>query len=138
MRIIDTFYTMLFNKCPQCHQGQVFKSKNPYSLGRIFEMNEKCEHCELKFEKETGFFYGALYVSYALTSGWFLTWFILYLTVLNWDTFYFALFIAGTLIVLSPLAIRWSRLIWMNFFYKYKKELKNYNHTNHIHNLTNQ
>ncbi|MBK6836428.1 MAG: DUF983 domain-containing protein [Bacteroidetes bacterium] len=135
MRITNTLYTMLFNKCPQCHQGQVFKSKNPYAIGRIFEMHEKCEHCELKFEKETGFFTEHC-MFHALTSGWFLTWFVLYLTVLKWDTFYFALFIAGTLIALSPLAIRWSRLIWLNFFYKYKKELNNSNHSNHIHNLS--
>jgi hypothetical protein len=88
-------------------------------------MHEHCTNCNLKYERETGFFYGAMYASYALTSGWFLLWFILYLTVLDWDTFYFALFIAITILLLSPLAIRLSRLIWLNLFFSYEDEKNN-------------
>jgi hypothetical protein len=65
-----------------------------------------------------------MYVSYALASGWFLLWFALQNYVLNWDLLAFALFVTGTIILLSPLNLRWSRLIWLNFFFKYNK---NYN-----------
>jgi len=122
MKIVSKTYSVLFNKCPKCHKGDVFKFKNPYNLKNMFNMHEHCSSCNLKYERETGFFYGAMYASYGLTSGWFLLWFILYLTVLEWDTFNFALFITITIILLSPLAIRLSRLIWLNLFFSYEPD----------------
>lgn len=124
MRIINTIISMLFNTCPRCHKGKVFKESNPYVLSKMFQLHETCSHCQLKYQKEPSFFYGAMYVSYALTSGWFIVWYVLYLTILkDVDTLTFALTMAGSLIMLSPLTLRWSRLIWLNFFYKYNKQL---------------
>ncbi|MFO0436645.1 MAG: DUF983 domain-containing protein, partial [Sphingobacteriaceae bacterium] len=100
MRIINTIISMLFNKCPRCHQGDVFTEKNPYKLNKVFSMHETCSHCQLKYEKEPSFFYGAMYVSYALTSGWFTIWFALYNYVLNIDTLTFALLMVGSIILL--------------------------------------
>ena len=122
MKLAETIYSMALNKCARCHQGDVFKSKNPYDLTSMFEMHETCSHCGLKYSKEPSFFYGAMYVSYALTSGWFIVWFALQNYVLNWELLPFALFMVGTILVLSPLSLRWSRLIWLNFFYKYDKK----------------
>jgi uncharacterized protein (DUF983 family) len=51
--------------CPQCHKGHMFK----YPLRQFWRfstMNEQCEHCSCDFEPETGFYYGAMYISYAL------------------------------------------------------------------------
>jgi uncharacterized protein (DUF983 family) len=127
MRIINTIFSMLFNRCPRCHQGHVFKDNNPYNLGKMFQLNEVCSHCELKYQKEPSFFYGSLYVSYALTSGWFTIWFLLYMKVLQIEAMTFAVSIAVSLIILSPLTIRWSRMIWLNFFYKFNKQYKSNN-----------
>jgi hypothetical protein len=91
----------------------------------MFEVHKTCSHCHLKYEKEPSFFYGAMYVSYAISSGWFMIWYALESTVLNWETLNFALFITGFIIIVSPLTLRWSRLIWLNFFYKFKEEYKN-------------
>lgn len=124
MRIIHTIISMLFNKCPRCHQGDVFTEKNPYKLSKIFSLHETCSHCGLKYEKEHSFFYGAMYVSYALTSGWFTIWFAMYNYVLKMEALTFALLITVSIIILSPLTVRWSRLIWLNFFYKYNKNYK--------------
>ena len=132
MKIAETIYSMALNRCPRCHQGHVFKTQNPYDLTRMFEMHENCDHCGLKYSKEPSFFYGAMYVSYALTSGWFIVWFTLQNYVLNWDLLAFALFMVGTIIVLSPLSLRWSRLIWLNFFYKYQKEYNKKINTNNL------
>jgi uncharacterized protein (DUF983 family) len=124
MRLLNILYSTVFNKCPQCHQGDVFTSKNPFALSKIFSMHERCSHCDLKYQKEPSFFYGAMYVSYALTSGWFIVWYLLYITLLSdIDTLTFALAMTGSFIVLSPITLRWSRLLWMNFFFKYSKNL---------------
>ncbi len=124
MLILNILYSMIMNKCSRCHQGDVFVSKNPYNLSKMFDTHKTCSHCGLKYEKEPSFFYGAMYVSYAISSGWFMIFYALDSAVLNWETLNFALFITGFIIVVSPLTLRWSRLIWLNFFYKFKKEYK--------------
>lgn len=125
MRIVNTIYSMLFNRCPRCHHGHVFTSPNPYNLGKIFNLHPTCSHCGLKYEREPSFFYGSLYVSYALTSGWFTIWFALFMNdMLPFSDLTFAALIGISLVILSPLTIRWSRLVWLNFFYKYNKQYK--------------
>ncbi len=124
---------MTMNKCSRCHQGDVFVSKNPYKLSKMFEMHKTCNHCHLEYEREPSFFYGALYVSYAISSGWFMIWFALQNYVLNWETLHFALFVTGFIILVAPLTLRWSRLIWLNFFFKYKKEFNRNLHHKHEH-----
>lgn len=115
---------MLANKCSRCHQGDVFIEKNPYNLSKLFAMHTHCSHCGLQYEKEPSFFYGALYVSYAISSGWFIIWFALDSFFLHMESLPFALLVTGFIILVAPLTLRWSRLLWLNFFYKFKKEYK--------------
>jgi uncharacterized protein (DUF983 family) len=55
-------YAALHAKCPRCRRGDMFKG-GMYSLSKI---NLNCPHCGLYFEIEPGYFYAAMYVSYAL------------------------------------------------------------------------
>ena len=128
MLIYNILYSMLTNKCSRCHQGDVFESSNPYKLSKIFKMHEKCSHCELVYEDEPSFFYGAMYVSYGISSGWFIIWFTLQNYFLNWELLHFALFVTGFIIAVAPLTLRWSRIIWLNLFYKYNKHYKEHTH----------
>jgi uncharacterized protein (DUF983 family) len=54
---------ILRQRCPRCRAGKIFR-------GSIFlrfpKMHERCEDCDLKFEREPGYFLGAMYVSYGL------------------------------------------------------------------------
>ena len=115
-------YSVTRNKCPRCHEGDVFKAKNPYNLGKIFAVHHDCSHCGLVYEKEVSFFYGAMYISYGLMVGWFVIWYVLENMVLDWDLGWFVAFLAVTGVLLSPLNLRVSRLIWLNIFFKYEKE----------------
>lgn len=51
-------------KCPRCRVGNVFIGST-YSL-KAQKTNEFCPHCNLKFEREPGYFYVAMFVSYAM------------------------------------------------------------------------
>jgi uncharacterized protein (DUF983 family) len=54
---------ILRQRCPNCRMGNIFR----YSIFRGFpKMHERCPVCDLKFEREPGYFLGAMYVSYAL------------------------------------------------------------------------
>ena len=59
---------MIKARCPQCHEGRLFKYKW-WNLFNFAQMHENCPHCGLRYEIEPGFFYGAMYISYAFTVG---------------------------------------------------------------------
>lgn len=46
-------------RCPRCGVGRLF--------GKPFRMNRECANCVLKFEREQGYFVGAIYINYAAT-----------------------------------------------------------------------
>lgn len=104
------------------NEGKVFVHSNPYRYRVMLAMEKTCWQCGEDNENESGYFFGAMYVSYALTTGWFIVWFVLYNFVLNWSTSFFIGFMSMTILLLSPVIFRWSRIIWMNFFVRYNKE----------------
>ncbi|WP_432670249.1 hypothetical protein [Flavobacterium sp. SM2513] len=55
---------MFLGKCPHCEKGQVFyKNGNPF-LFQMPKMNKNCQECGHRFEREPGYFFGAMYGSY--------------------------------------------------------------------------
>ena len=55
--------SILKQRCPRCRAGKIFRG----SIFRGFpKMYERCEVCDLKFEREAGYFLGAMYISYGL------------------------------------------------------------------------
>ena len=60
---LSTLGSIVRQRCPRCRVGNIFT----YSIFRGFpKMHERCPVCDLKFEREPGYFLGAMYVSYAL------------------------------------------------------------------------
>ncbi|TXC76223.1 DUF983 domain-containing protein [Luteibaculum oceani] len=116
----NKLYSIINFKCPRCHEGNLFTS-SIYNLKQVGKMESDCPNCKLKYAKEPGFFYGAAYVSYALTVGFagaiYLFSFLL-LASLGWKV-HLALIIIG-LVLLFPLAFALSRSIWLNMFFKYE------------------
>lgn len=59
----STLASILQQRCPRCRVGRIFR----YSIFRGFpKMCERCTICDLKFEREPGYFLGAMYFSFAL------------------------------------------------------------------------
>jgi uncharacterized protein (DUF983 family) len=59
----STLRCILQQRCPRCRTGGIFR----YSIFRGFpKMRERCAICDLKFEREPGYFLGAMYLSYGL------------------------------------------------------------------------
>jgi uncharacterized protein (DUF983 family) len=122
MRIAETAVSTVTNTCPRCHRGRFFENNNPYSLKNGLTMRKTCEHCGLRYERETGFFYGAMYVSYAMVSGLFILLFVADALFFNMKAeALFAIF-TSMILVVFPVTYRWSRLIWTNFFVKYDEK----------------
>jgi uncharacterized protein (DUF983 family) len=116
--------SILTGTCPRCQNESMYVDQNPYNLKNVLKMHEHCSHCNLKYQLEPSFFYGAMYVSYgvnvALGVGAFIVSFVL--LKLNLKISFIA--IIGTIIALYPLVLRWSRNIYINMFVSYDATVK--------------
>jgi hypothetical protein len=76
-------------------------------------MNERCPRCGLKFEREPGYFLGAMYVSYALAIPPYLLFVTFFWLVahLRYELALVGAFLAYLPFV--PMAARFSRVMWM-------------------------
>jgi len=124
MALKDIFYSCVGNKCPRCHEGKVFESNSPFS----FKMNNTCSHCGLKYEKEPGFFYGAMYVSYGLMAAVLIAWLVADLMWMHNPPHILLAIVASNMIVLFPLVFRLARLLWLNFFVRYDSSFRRQKH----------
>ncbi len=61
---IPQLYAVINAKCPRCRKGDMFVN-SMYGF-KSQKMNTSCPHCNFKFEREPGYFYVAMFVSYAL------------------------------------------------------------------------
>jgi hypothetical protein len=117
-------YGIVANKCPRCQEGDFFIYKNPYNLKKFDKMNDSCPVCHESFEKEPGFYQGAMYVNYALSIAAGVGWFILVYIFYGFDPAIFVISFTVVLVLLLPLMFRIGRLLWINFFVKYSKDWK--------------
>lgn len=115
----DKLYSILHNRCPRCQEGRFYKVCNPYRLGRLFAMHSRCDRCGLRYLIETGFWYGAMYVNYALGVAITVAVFVITSGLLGLDLQRSLLIAVGALVVLTPVMLKWSRLIWISFFVRY-------------------
>lgn len=122
----DQFYifmlilSILKGKCPSCKKSKIFNSKESRLLFKIPTMNERCNKCNYKFEREPGFFFGAMFVSYALAAAEFITFSIIFYFILGMSlmaTFFGVVLLA---IIMSSINFRLSRIIWIYIFTKAK------------------
>ena len=116
-------YSILFNKCPHCHKGPFFKSKHPYDFKQLGKMYDHCVVCNEDFEKESGYYLGAMYVSYGMNIFLGISMFLLTVVLFDLEILTFLFIFLGTVLVLFPLNYWLSRLIWINLFVKYEKKL---------------
>jgi len=113
-------YSILTGTCPVCHEESMYKESNPYKLNRIFDMHEHCSNCGTKYKIEPSFFFGAMYVSYAVGIAFAVAAFVIAYFFLGGGLMTSFWVIIGTLVVFMPLIVRLSRNIWINFFLHYK------------------
>jgi uncharacterized protein (DUF983 family) len=112
-------YSIVKCKCPKCHEGDMFVPGTLY-LPKFYKMNEHCGVCGQSFEPEPGFYFGSMFVSYAINTALFIFfWIATGLLVEDMSL----LTILGILVVvvigLLPITFRISRSIWINFFVHY-------------------
>ncbi|NNC50186.1 MAG: DUF983 domain-containing protein [Flaviramulus sp.] len=116
-------YSILTGNCPKCHEECMFKNKNPYALSEALSMNEKCSNCDTKYKIEPSFFYGAMYVSYAVGIAFAVAAFVVSFYFFKASIHVVFISIIVTLIIFLPVILRVSRNIWINIFMSYDNSL---------------
>ncbi len=91
--------------CPRCRQGKVFRG--------WIATNELCPVCGLRFEREQGYFIGALYVSYLFGIPIVALLVLLFWWLTRWrlEKLILAAFLTFQLFV--PVVLRFAKMVWM-------------------------
>ena len=102
-------------KCPKCGNGYVFKQN--VSLFNLPVMNDVCEKCNYRYDREPGYFLGAMYLSYgfAILEG-IITFFILNYSFPLLSTFYTTLIVLLVMTILGRKNYKLSRVLYIHIF----------------------
>ena len=114
-------YSILHNKCPKCQEGDFFVYHESFNLKRFSKMHSNCAVCELNFEQEPGYYFGAMYVSYAINVAVMVIFWVMYLMLATDKISIWWMVLASIItgLLFTPLTFRISRLGWINLFFKY-------------------
>lgn len=113
--------SIFYFKCPRCQEADLFYTPT-FSFKRSFDMKERCEHCDLNYLPEPGYYYGAMFISYIFT-GWFSIVFVMLLHwVLDLSLNLSFLILIAVLALLFVYIYRLARSIWISMNVKYQPE----------------
>ncbi|HKE27955.1 MAG TPA: DUF983 domain-containing protein [Bryobacteraceae bacterium] len=111
-RPVTFFQAVLHERCPRCREGPLFRG--PLWRGSL-AMHACCSVCGLRYEREPGYFLGAMYFSYALSIPGVLVLILVIWRVSGWsyDVVIGAAVVAWLPFV--PAVTRWARVLWIHF-----------------------
>ncbi|MBB6610632.1 DUF983 domain-containing protein [Pontibacter sp. Tf4] len=112
-------YGIAAARCPRCREGEMFPGAL-YSTN-FGKMHTACPCCGQWYEPEPGFYYGAMYVSFAINVAIFL----ISLVILSFfvEELTMAMMIgvvAAVVLGLLPVIYRLSRVLWIYMFVRYE------------------
>ena len=104
---MKTLSSILHGKCPACRQGAIFRG--------WMAVHDRCPQCGILFQRESGYFVGAMYIAYGLAGGLLATFTALlrYAVPMRLKP----AMVTATLLFLPlvPFIVRWSRILWIYF-----------------------
>jgi hypothetical protein len=110
----NLFLTVIKEKCPFCDKGDVFKQGKFWQMP---EMNSKCSNCKKDFTGEPGYYFGAMYVSYAIAVGIGIGTFLFCRLILGTESSFIIIgACVGNIFLISVKNYKWSRILWLKIF----------------------
>jgi uncharacterized protein (DUF983 family) len=102
---------ILRQRCPRCREGAIYRGP---MLRGLLAMYDRCPVCRLKYEREQGYFVGAMYVSYMLAIPPYLLLMAVLWLGLGWT---YPMALVGAVVIylpFVPIMMRFSRVVWMH------------------------
>lgn len=112
--------SILKYKCPRCRSANLFKT--PFNISKPLDMPERCSNCQLNFEPEPGFYFGAMFISYGLSALLFLATALTLVLGFDWspNQAMIVVVIIGLLVFFRIL--RLARAVWIHITVKFEGE----------------
>ena len=92
-------------RCPRCRSGPLFTG--------ILEMAERCPVCGMVYEREHGYFVGAMAISYGLAIAAVGALFFAVLALTRWPLEWVLVVAGAAFLPLAPLCLRYARALWI-------------------------
>jgi uncharacterized protein (DUF983 family) len=109
------FMRIMKEKCPNCGTGDVYAKKTKFL--ELPVMKDDCDICHYHFDREPGYFLGAMYISYGLAVLQGILTFLLLRTFLpEIDTIWVVLIILAVISAFSMKNYKLSRIIYIHIF----------------------
>jgi uncharacterized protein (DUF983 family) len=109
------FMRIMKEKCPNCGKGDVYAKKTRFL--ELPVMKDDCDICHYHFDREPGYFLGAMYISYGLAVLQGILTFVLLRTFLpEIDTIWVVLIILAVISAFSMKNYKLSRIIYIHIF----------------------
>lgn len=105
-------------RCPRCRKGRLFK--NPSLFSFTYEMHRRCPVCDVDFEPEPGFYYGAMFISYITTGFVVLSLALTMVFLFKWSLTPTMTLMVLLVVLTHAYVFKISRAIWLRFFVKYQ------------------
>lgn len=103
-----SWLAILRHRCPRCRQGKLFRT--------WLTMYDACPVCGLRFEREPGYYVGALYFGYALGIAILIPlYFLLAWLLPRVSHLVLPLIAIGLYVPFAPIVFRYSRTLWIHF-----------------------
>ena len=106
--------SFLLCRCPRCGKDKVFPNRI-INVGKFAETKYACDFCKLSYEPEPGFFFGAMYWSYAIIVAIIITMSIAMNIMGLFD--YAIVGIPIAILILLPVIFRYSRMLMLYVIY---------------------
>ncbi|MBX2898634.1 MAG: DUF983 domain-containing protein [Cyclobacteriaceae bacterium] len=111
----STLNRIIAGTCPVCGTGKVFLFR-AYQITRFAIMHPACPVCKATFNPEPGFYYGAMFISYAITVAIMVAvWVFLKVLIDPTDLVYGSALVVSA-ILCAPFSFRFSRVLWLYWF----------------------
>ncbi|WP_247235644.1 DUF983 domain-containing protein [Telluribacter sp. SYSU D00476] len=117
----STFYSIINARCPRCHEGDMFPTSILAKPTKFRTMNKECTCCGQNLEPEPGYYWGAMFVSYAINTALFVAvWVALGLIVEQLTVTMMVTSLLFISIFFLPYIFRLSRAAWIAIFIPYE------------------
>lgn len=114
--IQSTAAALLALRCPHCHAGKLF-SHPALDLRHFTDMPAACPVCGQGYEPEPGFYWGAMYISYAFVVPVVLAvGLLVYFVGHDPDTWVYVAAVTVVVLALTPLLFRYARAVMLYAF----------------------
>lgn len=120
MKSPSLLFSLLTGRCPRCRKGPLFESAEWNKPSSWFAMHKSCTCCQQSFEPEPGFYFGAMFVSYAFNTALFIAVWIAYSFLASeFSLFYLLMMMILAAALALPFFFRLSRSLWIHLFVPY-------------------